>query len=138
MKFWAIKHGDGLFPADDESNAEFEKVPRERPLQVEATVPRNPRFHRLFFALCARIGTGIGQSTEWVERAFKVETGNFEIYKYGGKEHFVLRSIAFHKMEDPEFNIFFNQCCQIMYEKWGIDPASVSDLLLRGEEEMKK
>jgi len=138
MKFWAIRQGDALVPADTESAAEFADLPRERQMQVEAKVPRNPRFHRLFFKLCQRIGAGIGQTTEWVERAFKVETGNFEVFRYGGKDHFVLGSIAFHNMDDVAFNAFFNQCCQIMYERWGIDPASVADLLLRGEEDMKR
>ena len=61
MKFWAVRHGDALFPEGTESNLEFEKVPRDKPLQVEVSQPRNPAHHRLFWALCARIGPGIGK-----------------------------------------------------------------------------
>lgn len=133
MKFWAVRHGDALFPEGTELNLEFEKVPRDKPLQVEVSQPRNPAHHRLFWALCARIARGIGQTAEWVERAFKVETGHFDIYKYGGKEHMVLRSIAFHNMDQIQFKEFFENCVQIMYRVWKIDPASVADLLVPEE-----
>lgn len=126
-----------LVPDGDEANIAFEKVPNNKRLMVEVNQPRNTNFHRLFWALCARIGRGIGQDAEWVERAFKVETDHFDIYEYHGKAHMVLRSIAFQNMDNIQFSEYFERCVQIMYERWKIDPASVADLLVKNEDQKR-
>ncbi len=132
-ELWLRKVGVILHANDDESLTVMAKFPLERPLHAEITRPRNSQMHRLFFKLCARIAEGIGQDVEWVMRAFKVETGHFDIFEYRGKTSLVLRSIAFHKMDQTAFDTFFNQCIQIMYDRWKIDPASVADLLAKEE-----
>ena len=78
--FWVKRMKNVLVPADTESHEEFEKLPQDKPLRCEVKQPRNVKHHRLFWKLCARIGSGIGQSAAWVERAFKVEIGHFDIY----------------------------------------------------------
>lgn len=137
MRFWATRQGSTLVPTDAESLTEFERLPFDCDLQIEATQPRNSKHNRLFFKLCSRIGSGIGRSTEWVSDAFKVETGHMDVFSYGGKEHMVLRSIAFHKMDQLAFSQFFERCIQIMYERWQIDPASVADLLVKNEDQKR-
>lgn len=137
MRLWAVKRGKGLEPYGDESVTEFAHLPFEKPLQVDVAQPRNSGHHRLFWALCARIGRGIGKDAEWVERAFKVETGHFDIYRYNNRENIVLRSIAFGKMDEIQFTKFFNDCCEIMYRVWKIDPASVADLLAPQEDQKR-
>jgi hypothetical protein len=137
MRFWAVRRGKGLEPYGDESLAEFANLPFDKPLQVDAVQPRNSAHHRLFWALCARVGRGIGKDAEWVERAFKVETGHYDIYRYGGRENLVLRSIAFGKMDQIAFREFFEKCIEIMYRVWKIDPASVADLLVPNEDQKR-
>ena len=66
-----------------------------------------------------------------MERAFKVETGHFYVFRYGGKEHMVLRSTAFH-IGRVQFKEFFEDCVQIMYRLEN-RPASVADLLVPEE-----
>lgn len=129
MRLFVRRVGHGLFPADDASVEEFEKIPRDRMLRAEVTEPRNIAHHRLFFALCARIGAGIGEDTKWVERAFKIEAGLVDFYEYGGKTYRDLQSISFAKMDQIAFREFFEKCVQIAYERWHIDPASLADLL---------
>lgn len=126
-----------LVPDGDEANLAFEKVPNNKRLMVEVNQPRNTNFHRLFWALCARIGRGIGQDAEWVERAFKTELGLFDTYMYDGRERLVLRSIAFSAMDNIAFGEFFNNCCEVMYRVWKIDPASVADLLVKNEDQKR-
>ena len=126
--------GNALYPDGDASIAAVELLPFERTLKAEVTQPRSLPHHKLFWALCARIGQGIGKSAEWVADAFKVETKNFDIFSYGGKPHVVLRSIAFHKMDQIQFTAFFNECVQIAYREWKIDPADISDLLVREDD----
>lgn len=138
MRFWAKRVGLSLVPDGDEALAEFEKLPFGKSLQVEAKQPRNPRFHRLFWKLCARIGSGIGRDADWVERAFKTELGFYDVFSYKGKEHFVLRSIAFDKLDNTGFRDFFNGAVQVAYSTWGIDPASVADLLAKEEDQKRK
>ncbi len=137
MRLWAIRTGKGLEPHGDESIAEFANIPFDKPLQLDIAQPRNSAHHRLFWALCARIGRGIGKDAEWVERAFKVETGHYDIYRFHGKESLVLRSIAFGKMDQLAFREFFERCVQIMYEQWKIDPASVADILVKNEDQKR-
>lgn len=136
--FFGKRVANVLTPDGDEAHAEFEHIPRGKELRIEVTQPRNLKHHKLFWALCARIGKGIGQTAEWVERAFKVETGHFDIYDYRGRPHMVLRSIAFHRMDQIAFRDFFERCVQIMYERWKIDPAAVADLLAPQEEQQHR
>lgn len=137
MKFFAIRKGDALWPADDESVAEFAKLPQDKPLQVEAKQPRNIKHHRLYWKLCARIGHGIGRDAEYIDRAFKIETGHVDVFSYGGKAHLVPRSISFDKMDQLAFSQFFESCVQVAYNVWGVDPASVADLLVKEESQKR-
>lgn len=137
MKFFAKRVGYALVPDGTESQEDFDKIPRGKTLKCEATQPRNLKMHRLFFKLCQRIGAAIGQDTEWVEKAFKVELEHFDVFEYGGKTHMVLRSIAFDKMDQTVFSQWFERCIEIMYRRWKIDPASVADLLVREEDQKR-
>lgn len=137
MRFFAVKRGHGLYPADDESVAEFDKLPSGKPLQVEAKQPRNIKHHKLYWALCARIGRGIGKDAEWIDRAFKIESGHVDVFNYGGKAHLVPRSIAFDKLDQVAFSEFFESCVQTAYSVWHVDPASVADLLAKEESQKR-
>lgn len=136
---FGIRKGTALFPVGDEFVAEFDELPQDKPLKIEVTQPRKLKFLRLYWSLCARIGKGVGKPSEWIDRAFKIETGHVEVYRYGGKEHLIIGSIAFHNMKDDGvFSQFFNSCVTVAYERWGVDPASVADLLIPpGQEEQR-
>jgi hypothetical protein len=134
MKLFVVRRGEALWADGDESLAVLEKLPRDKLLKAEVTQSRNINHHRLFWALCARIGSGIGKDAEWVERAFKIETGHMDTMMYEGKVHVVLRSIAFSQMDQIQFREFFESCVDIAYRVWKIDPAAVADLLLPGVE----
>lgn len=129
MRLYLRRIGNAFFADGDEANTEMEKLPQNKPLQADITQPRNLNHHRLFWAMCARIGTGIGQPADWVERAFKVEMGLFDVFKYGGRELPVLRSIAFSKMDQTEFSEFFERAVAIAYDRWQIPPESLAALL---------
>lgn len=131
--FFARRLQNVLVPDGDESHAEFERVPRGKTVRCDVTQPRSLPFHKLYFALCQRIGHGIGQTTDWVDRAFRIETGHVDVFEYGGKAHLVVRSIAFHNMDGVAFKDFWESCLRVMYERWQIDPASVNDLVLPQE-----
>lgn len=126
-----------LLPDGAEAANALAELPVGKPLQVEITRPRNLAHHRLFWKLCARIGEGIGKDAEWIERAFKVETGHFDHFTHGDKDTLVLRSIAFHKMDQTEFSRFFEECVNIAYARWGVEPAALADLLAPNESQKR-
>lgn len=139
MILFGVRKGTGLFPVGDDFIAEFDELPQDKELKIEVTRPRNLKFLRLYWKLCTRIGKGIGKPADWIDRAFKIETGHVEAYRYGGKDHLIIGSIAFHNMKDDAvFSQFFNACVDVAYNRWRIDPASVADLLIpEGQEEQR-
>jgi len=105
-------------------------LPFNKSLRIEVRQPRNPAFHRLFFALCKRIGDGIGKDTEQIATVFKYATGHYDAFKtktYG--EVKVPRSISFAKLDETAFRVFFDRCVEVALTEWGIDAASLADLL---------
>lgn len=122
--------GNALFPDGDESISALMDVPFGKSLKAEIRQPRNPAFHRLYFALCKRIGDGIGKDAEDISTVFKYATGHLETFR--SKHHGEIRvpkSISFAKMDDIAFRVFFNKCLDVALTEWGIEPASLSDLI---------
>lgn len=131
MRLWVRRVGNSLFPDSTESNLEFEKLPQDKSLQADIKQPRNPKFSRLYWVLCARIGQGIGKDRAWVSDAFKVEIGFCQVFNYGGKSHLVLKSTT--DLDEVAFKEYFEACVACAYERWHIAPASVADILVKEE-----
>lgn len=133
-EFWGVKAGGALRPTDAESWEEFSKLPSGKPLHVEVKQPRNAAFHRLYWALCARIADARGVTSENVSDVLKIATGHFQLVrtKSYGDIH-IPKSISFAKMDQTEFRSFFERCVMVVYEEWKIEPESVADLLVPQE-----
>lgn len=134
MEFWVERLGGVLHPADQESVEEFAKLPTGKAVRAKIERPRNPSFHRLYFALCARIANAKGVPTENISDVLKIATGHVTILKtrsYG--EVHVPKSISFAAMDDLAFRDFFERCVQTIYQEWQIEPEMVSDLLVPQE-----
>jgi hypothetical protein len=133
-EFWCEKIAGALRPVDAESYDEFQKIPIGKPLHVEVKQPRNAAFHRLYWALCARIAEARGVTSENVSDVLKIATGHFTLArtKSYGDIH-IPKSISFAKMDETEFRSFFERCVLVVYEEWQIEPESVNDLLLPQE-----
>lgn len=122
--------GNSLYPEGDESICEMELLPFDKTFKAELRQPRNPRFHRLFFALCHRIASGVGSDAETIASVFKFATGHVEVVKtksYGDVK--VAKSISFAKLDDIKFREFFNRCIQVAFEEWGLESNAFADLL---------
>lgn len=122
--------GNALWPDGDESVCELAKLHFGKPLKAEVKQPRNPRFHRLYFALCHRIANGIGSEAETVSSVFKFATNHVDIIKtksYGDVK--VPKSISFAKLDETSFREFFNRCLVVAFEEWGLDAEAFADLL---------
>jgi hypothetical protein len=125
-----IRVGNTLHGLGDESVCELLKLPMNKPLRCEVKMPRNPRFHALYFALCARIANGIGSDAETISTVFKYSTGHYDIIR--SKKHGELKvpkSISFAKMDNTVFREFFDKCLVAAFSEWGLDASAFADLL---------
>lgn len=84
-KFWCIRPDNGtvtMVPADDASRELFLKLPIGKPIEVESRVPRNVRFHRMVFALVAKIAAAFDQDQEDIRHILSVRIGEYEEIVY--------------------------------------------------------
>lgn len=122
--------GNALFPDGDEAICEMAKLPFGKTLRAEVKQPRNPRFHRLYWALCARIANGVGRDAEEISTVFKFATGHVgQIHSktYGYIK--VPRSISFAKLDNAGFREFFDHCVLVAFTEWGLEAEAFADLL---------
>ncbi len=122
--------GNALLPDGDEAIAELAKLPLDRSLRAEVKQQRNPAFHRLFWALCARIASGIGAEPESIATVFKMATGHTETIRtksYGDIK--IPKSISFAKLDNTGFRAFFDNCLEVAWTEWKLDPDAFADLL---------
>ncbi len=122
--------GNALLPDGDESISELLSIPFGKSLKAEVKMPRNPRFHRLYFALCKRIADGVGRDAEEISTVFKFAAGHVD--QIHSKTYGYIRvpkSISFAKMDEASFRKFFDDCVRVALVEWGIEAASLADLL---------
>lgn len=122
--------GNTLVPDGDESVSAITSVPFGKSLKAEIKMQRNVQHHRLFFAMCKRIGDGCGIDAEKIATVFKIATDHYDVVV--SKRHGEIRvpkSISFAKMDQTQFREFFERCVQTAYNEWRIDPADLADLL---------
>lgn len=136
--FFARRVGNALAPDGPDCASVLAKIPFGKLMRVEVKQPRNGNFHRLYWALCARIGDAVGVDSENISDLLKIETGHCVIVRsktYG--ELRLPRSISYAAMDNAAFSDFFERCVQVIHETWGIAKpdilAAVDDLLTPAE-----
>lgn len=132
--FWVRRVGDTLQPADTESACELGALPFGKDLRAELKQPRNMRFHRLFWVLCSKIAAATDLDRGVVADMLKIASGHCHVIhskKYGTLH--LPRSISWAKLDQSEFNVFFEGCVKAIYSEFGIARpdvlALVGDLL---------
>ena len=133
-EFFVQRRKEGLLPQTMEDAAVMAKLPYGKPILITAKVPRNGKFHSLYWVLCARIGNAVGLDAEIVSDTLKIASGHCETIK--SKSYGTLRlpkSISFANMDETSFRAFFEKCIQVIYAEWGIERSevveAVSDIL---------
>jgi len=112
-EFAYFEHRNGcLIPSDDKAIQLVGKVAkRNKGVLVKMHTPRNPRHHRLFFALMNEVieGGGWDGSTNTLLVWVKVATGHVETFiSPTGKTVYTPKSISFGSMPQNEFAPFFD------------------------------
>lgn len=136
MKIICRKVGRTLVPVDDEGHDALAKVREGRDVTVEFKKSRNPRHHRLTFALFKFVkmhsDTMADASIEQIKTAIKLATGFVDTFVdcQSGKTVMVPRSIAWENCDQLEFNQFFDAAVDVIVNRW-MAPGSTSEEVRR-------
>lgn len=131
-----VTPGGMLEPA----SAYYASMLRARRLRVgdlvhaDLTKPRNPKHHRLVFALLQRVlDNQDGLVTiEQLLTVVKIKTGRVEtiVDASSGKVFYVPQSIAFASMDQGEFSVFWTDLCRVVARDYfpGMSVDQVAEL----------
>lgn len=120
MELYVSKTGRGdLRPVTDEDRGELRKIGKGRVVRVKATRVRNPQFHAKFFALL-RAGFANQDCYEQFEafrREVTILSGFYNLhYHVDGSVDFVPASVAFHRMDEDEFERLFSAAIDVILQ----------------------
>lgn len=117
MKISCVVTDTGLAPKYDSDREEFKKLKRNSEVVVEIKKGRNIEFHKKYFAL---LKLTYDNFPEWLEDTLnvhsiedlrtriKIDLGLYEVSHYGNQSIIIPKSIAFDKMDETEFEKFYN------------------------------
>lgn len=108
------KHLSHLIPADADAENLMRPIKHGEDVMVEVKRPRNLRHHRLFWGLMGLIWQNqeYYRSPEHVCAAFKIAVGHIDVIKTKRGEVAIPKSISFAKMDQVEFNHFFERALE--------------------------
>lgn len=116
---YLVKTIGGLRPLDDGSRAVFDSYGNGEIVRVKVVKERNPRHHRLFFALLNLVFQNQQKylSLEALRFAVTVQAGYVdEITLTGDRVLFRPKSISFGAMDQIEFKKFYDAALQAIKE----------------------
>lgn len=119
-KVFMVRTMAGLAPdqTDERSIAALKGVKIGQAVMVEVTRPRNLQMHRLYWAMCSKIGGAIDVDAENISDVLKLRTGHYvTVTTKTGPVH-LPRSISFAAMDQASFREFFEKCCRVISTEW--------------------
>jgi hypothetical protein len=122
-------------PVDQESLDLLDTVAEERDVVLNIKARRNPKHHRLFFAVLKFMveHTRYFETVEKAKTAIKIATGEVDTYidSHTGKTFFILRSISWGSMDQSRFSAFFDRAVHVIANRWM--PAGTTEESVRAE-----
>lgn len=101
----------GLVPESEAARELLASTPIGSCVSVEWSRPRNVQFHRLYWALVNTVAEAIGVKPNNVHCLIKLRTGHYTLIQTKSGRVQVPKSISFAKMDQAQFNTFFNDAC---------------------------
>lgn len=133
MKAWVKKTLNGLLPASrtDEEKLQSAKLKLGEYYQIELKKPRNIRFHRKFFSLLNLAFDNqsdfncIEDFRGWVT----MRSGYYRKVPTPTGEYYTPKSISFSKMDQIEFNEFYDRVFSFILEYLGCEDEELYEQL---------
>jgi len=126
MEFYLTKTDTMTFKASYDSDAEAVKhIPIGESVKAKFVKSRNVRHHRKFFAMLQMVTDNMPetmpnqyQNTDLLLDEIKFQLGYFEMHHtLGGKDYYKVKSISFGKMDQVQFDGFYNRAVDVIL-KW--------------------
>lgn len=120
VELYMMKKLGALRPLGPIDGERLDELPEGVPVRVKASRSRSGPHHRLFFAALALIHRNQSHyvSVDQLLNAVKVELGYVEWFKMrDGREIGIPQSISYDKMDQAEFDKFFNRFCDLVQTK---------------------
>ena len=130
MEFFAVKKLGKLHPFGSEDADLLKKMKEGEAYRVKVSMPRNIKFHKKYFVLlnitfnnlpeempiCTPDGKRIEIKTiDSLLWHIKMQAGHYEErMTLGGRKILEAKSIAFHRMDAPEFEEFYNRSIDVI------------------------
>lgn len=115
----------GMQPADMQAEEEFRRVPMGKSVYMEIKTARNPRQHRLLFAMLKIVvdNTELFPTVDAALLALKVGTGMVDMIPYFTPEGvngtaIIPRSISFANMTQGDFSPWFQDALHLAATRW--------------------
>jgi hypothetical protein len=111
----------GFAPCDEEAINEVRRVPIGKPVLVEIKAARNPKQHRLLWAMLTIIAeAGEFPSTDAALITLKTATGLVEAIQMdkNGTVQLIPKSISFANMRQTEFAAWFESAINVVVTRW--------------------
>jgi hypothetical protein len=108
-----------LHAVDPHGEAVLGKIGRGDVVSIEVKRPRNVQHHRLYWALVGLVHDNLDHerypTPEDLSDAIKIAAGHRKrIELPSGEVGFIPKSIAFHKMDQAEFDSFYERVCDLI------------------------
>lgn len=126
MKLKLINTPLGLKPCYEEDFDEGKKLKLGEMYEADIKLVRNPRFHRLFFALIntgyaylpERAQKGVFMTVEGFRKSVIIAAGFTNVYWNIREKCFVeeAKSISFANMDDAEFKDLYERCKDVIWQ----------------------
>ena len=111
-----VKHLTSLRPSDSAGEEMLRNIKHGELVSIEVRRPRNVYHHRKFFALLNIVFENQEkyQTVEQLLTMFKIATGHCETMETPKGTIYIPKSIAFHKMDQDEFSLFWDKCIKLV------------------------
>lgn len=133
-RFFAAKHLSSLRPVDESGEDALRKLGQGELVEIEIKRRRNVKHHRKFWLLMSLVHNNLdGERYPTVEdlvSAVKIAAGHRTIIELpNGDVGFIPKSIAFHKMDQGDFDGFYDKVCDLICKHFipGLKAADLKD-----------
>ncbi len=119
MQLLLLRTPSGLLPHDEASVNAVKKIPIGECILSDWKPKRNIKFHEKYFALlnAVLVNQSHYKTIGLLHEAVKFRAGYFEtLITHKGEKFLKVKSIAFHSMDEVEFNMFYQRALDVCVE----------------------